>query len=158
MSGISDFLSRLSEPQWDSVLLVIQELQDSAAPARMESLRKFLSSLDQEIDDVNRKRDVLGKKADNIKMVVTLVEGYLRGNPDLEVELLKNVLVMWESSLRLEIAELRPNDKLEKKYDTERKRKFLIQIQTLVSNLNVEVTQAKVVRNPPQTLCGKPRQ
>jgi hypothetical protein len=156
MSGISDFLSRLSEPQWDSVLLVIQELQDSAAPERMESLRKFLVSLNVEIDQINRKRDVLGQKADNIKAVVFMIEGYLKGNPDLEVELLKNVLVMWESSLRLEIAELRPSEKLEKKYDTERKRNFLVQIQALVSNLNVEMRQSKV-GNSPQSVCGKPR-
>ncbi len=153
MPGVSEFLARLTDPQWDSVLMVIQELQDSAAPERMESLRKFLVSLNVEIDQINRKRDVLGQKADNIKAVVFMIEGYLKGNPDLEVELLKNVLVMWESSLRLEIAELRPSEKLEKKYDTERKRNFLIQIQALVSNLNVEMRQSKA--SSPQSVCGK---
>lgn len=154
MPGIAEFLAKLTDPQWDVVLMVVQELQDSAAPERMENLRKFLVTLNSEIDQINRKRDILGQKADNIKTVVNMVEGYLKGNPDLEVELLKNVLVMWESSLRLEIAELRPSEKLEKKYDTERKRNFLVQIQSLVSNLNLEMRQAKA-EGSPQTVCGK---
>jgi hypothetical protein len=72
------------------------------------------------------------------------------------VELFKSILSMWKANLRVEIADLRPSEKLEKKYDTERKRELLIQIQALVSNLNVELRQAhERTGEGSQTVCKR---
>lgn len=156
MPGISEFLDNLTDPQWDTIVRVIQDLQDSVSPERLESLRKFLASLNLEIDQVNRRRDALGQKVENIEVALQVIDKGLHVNPDLEVELFKSILSMWKANLRVEIADLRPSEKLEKKYDTERKRELLIQIQALVSNLNVELRQAhERTGEGSQTVCRK---
>lgn len=156
MPGISEFLDGLTGPQLDAILMVVQDLQDSVSPERLESLRKFLNSLGVEIDKENRRRDALGHKVANIDVALQIIEKNLQGHPDLEVELFKSILSMWKANLRVEISDLRPSEKLEKKYDTERKRELLLQIQALVSNLDVELRQAKErAGDIPQTVCKK---
>ena len=145
MPGVSGFLKSLPEVRWDSVLSVMHDLQDSTSHERIESLRHFLNTLTREIDQINRKRDALGHKVANIDALIPPLETYLKTNSDdLEVELFKNILLGWRANLKTEISELRPNGKLEKKYDTEKKRELLIQLQSLVSKLT---NQMKSVQN-----------
>jgi hypothetical protein len=136
MAGLSDFLKTLPEARWDSVVNVMHDLQDSTSPERVESLRQFLGTLTNEINQINRKRDALGQKVANIDAFIPVVDEFLKQHQDLEVDLFKNVLLSWKAMLKSEISELRPNGKLEKKYDTERKRDTLTQLGGLLTQLN----------------------
>ena len=156
MSGISAFLSGLSEHEWDVMFQVSQDLQDSTSQERLNSLRQFLQTLSREIDHINRKRDALGYKVDNIDALLPMIHRYLEKNPDdLEIELFKNVLSGWRSSLKSEITSMRPNGKLDKKYDTEQKRGLLVQMSELVKKLNAKLTENNENLKV-QTICTEP--
>jgi len=153
MSGITAFLSGLSEQEWDVMFQVSQDLQDSTSQERLNSLRQFLQTLSREIDHINRKRDALGYKVDNIDALLPMIHRYLEKNPDdLEIELFKNVLSGWRSSLKSEITSMRPNGKLDKKYDTEQKRSLLLQMSELVKRLNGRIA-ANTSDPEAQTIC-----
>lgn len=156
MSGISAFLGGLSEQEWDVMFQVSQDLQDSTSIERLNSLRQFLQTLSREIDHINRKRDALGYKVDNIDALLPMIHRYLEKNPDdLEIELFKNVLSAWRSSLKSEITSMRPNGKLDKKYDTEQKRSLLVQMSELVRRLNEKITESNNASKA-QTICTEP--
>lgn len=144
MAGIREFFQALTDTQWDSMVRVVQDLQDSSSVERLESLRNFLLNLTKEIDTINRRRDALGQKVENIGAMITSIDAYLKENPtNIEVILFRFILVMCRSFLRGEVVELRPSEKLEKKYDTERKREILLNLQSLVSSLGLEVRNAQ---------------
>lgn len=153
MAGISNFLKSLSETGWDALLLVSQDLQDSTAPGRIRNLESYAKSLRDEIDEVNRKRDALGQKVDNLDDLLDLVDVRAKADPDdMEVGLLRDVLLGWRASLRADIEALRPDEKLRKKYDTERKCDLLKRLRTTVDSLNRLIVEA----NPPsrvRTTC-----
>jgi hypothetical protein len=156
MAGIYDFLQCLTDTQWDSMIRVIQDLQDSASVERMESLRNFLSSLTREIDTVNRRRDALGQKIENIDILLSVLDNHLKENPgNTEATLFRSILALWKSQLKIEVSDLRPSEKLEKKYDTERKRELLAQLQVLVSSLSVEMREAQAERSVVQQEAKK---
>jgi ABC-type transporter Mla subunit MlaD len=147
MGGIQEFLGSLSETQWDSVVRVMQDLQDSASAERLESLRAFLASLTREIDSINRRRDALGQKIENIDAFLRTLDEFVRKNDDnIEVVLFRSILVLWKSQLRSEVAALRPSDKLEKKYDTERKREMLTQVSDLVASMSSRMSSGQASR------------
>lgn len=149
MAGIADFLSSLSETEWDAVLMVSQDLQDSAAPERIRALRNYAKTLREEIDAVNRRRDALGQKVENLNALLVLLDAEIKHGEqqgDIELGLLRDVLLGWRASLRAEIEALRPDEKLKKKYDTERKRDLLRQLRGTVEALNRLISEA----NPPE--------
>lgn len=146
MAGITHFLQSLRNPDWDAVVLVFQDLQDSTAPDRIRTLENYARTLRGEIDEVNRKRDVLGQKVDNLNLLLGLVDKQITDDPsDLELTLLRDVLQGWRASLRAEIAGLRPDNKLKKRDDTERKCDLLKRLRTTVDSLNRLIVEA----NPP---------
>lgn len=148
MSGIYEFFRGLSDTQWDGVVRVMQDLQDSSSAERIESLRGFLVSLTREIDNINRRRDALGQKIENIDAFLRTLDEYIGKNPqNVEASLFRSILVLWKSQLRSEVASLRPSDKLEKKYDTERKREMLTQISSLVFSLSSRMTDVQAERS-----------
>lgn len=149
MPGIRDFFKKLSDTQWDVVVQVMNDLQDSTSFDRIESLRQFLQTLNREIDQINRKRDALGQKVKNIEALLPVVEAATRSDASLEVELLRAVLMHWRAALKIETEELRPTAKLEKKYDTERKRELLAQLQGLAAQLGREMESVQKERLQP---------
>lgn len=156
MAGIYEFFKDLSETQWDSVVSVMQDLQDSASAERIETLRAFLASLSREIDHMNRRRDALGQKIENIDAFMRTLDEYVRKNKNnVEVVLFRSILALWKSQLRSEVASLRPTEKLEKKYDTERKRELLSQISLLVSSVGSEMRSAQGARSKTEVEAKK---
>lgn len=159
MAGIADFLSSLSETEWDAVLMVSQDLQDSTSPERVRALRNYAKTLRDEIDAVNRKRDALGQKVENLNALLALLDAEIEHGEqrdDLELGLLRDVLLGWRASLRSEIESLRPDEKLRRRYDTERKHDLLRQLQGTVAALNGLIADA----NPPegvQVACTPPK-
>jgi hypothetical protein len=146
--GILDFLVSVlqddSEKRWDAILLVAQDLQSSTAPERLNSLQNYVETLTAEIDQVNRKRDAKGQEAANIDEMLPILDGWITDHPDdLEVRLLRDVLVGWRASLKSEIEALRPDTKLHKKYDTERKLDLLTRLRETVDGLNARLRQAR---------------
>lgn len=147
MSGIVSFMSGLPEFNWDLFIQVFTDLQDSTTTERLESLRQFLVSITKEIDSINRKRDAMGQKASNIDALLPLLDNYLRQNPDdVEVDLFRNILTTWRSSLKSEITESRPDEKLDRKYSIERKREALLQLQKVLGVLNDSLPEVQRLR------------
>ena len=146
MAGIADFLNSLTETGWDSVLLVSQDLQDSTSPKRILNLENFARTLRTEIDAVNQKRDALGHKVENLDALLNHLDAQIKDAPnDIELGLLRDVLLGWRSSLRADIEAMRPDDKLRKKYDTERKSDLLKKLRNTVEGFNRLIIAA----NPP---------
>ena len=76
-----------------------------------------------------------------------MLDAHIKANPaNVEATLFRSILVLWKSQLKIEVSDLRPSEKLEKKYDTERKRELLSQLQVLVSSLSVEMREAQTER------------
>jgi len=150
MSGIRDFFQSLSESQGDVLVQMMNDLQDSTSALRMDNLQKFLTTLNHEIDEINRKRDALGHKAENIEAFLSLLEERIKNHKDIELDLLHSLLLHWRMSLKLEIEELRPQTKLEKKYDTERKYDTLTELKEAAVHLVREMG----VLNKAQSNCA----
>jgi hypothetical protein len=152
MAGMYEFFQSLTDTQWDSMVRVVQDLQDSTSVERLSSLRSFLSSLTKEIDMVNRRRDALGQKIENIDAAIAVLDSRIVENPqNMEAVLFRFILIMWRGQLKVDIADLRPSEKLEKKYDAERKRELLTQLQVLVSSLGVEMQDIQAERTEVRT-------
>jgi hypothetical protein len=155
MAGMYEFFQSLTDTQWDSMVRVVQDLQDSTSVERLSSLRSFLSSLTKEIDMVNRRRDALGQKIENIDAAIAVLDSRIVENPqNMEAVLFRFILIMWRGQLKVDIADLRPSEKLEKKYDAERKRELLTQLQVLVSSLGVEMQDIQAGRTGIRTEAG----
>lgn len=149
MAGISDFLSSLRDTEWDILMQVMNDLSDSTSPERLDSLRQFLKTITREIDQINQKRDALGHRRDNADALIGILESRLRATPNVELMLFKNMLVNWKATLQTEIAESRPDLKLEKKYDTEKKRNLLVELQPIVTKLGESLSELNRKVAPP---------
>ena len=140
---IDDFLEGLGGAAWDTLVAVANDLQDSAAPARIESLDRFLGQLRSEIDGINRRRDGLGQKIANIDALLPAINTCLKECPDaLDVALFRHLLLGQRAVWKAEVEDLRPDGKLKKKYDTERKRDLLKNMRTTVIELNARISKA----------------
>jgi len=143
-----ELFQSLTDTQWDSMVRVVQDLQDSTSAERLSSLRSFLASLTKEIDLINKRRDALGQKIENIDAAVSVLDAHIRDDPqNMEAVLFRFILIMWRGQLKVDITDLRPTEKLEKKYDAERKRDLLTQLQALVSSLGVELRGIQTERS-----------
>jgi hypothetical protein len=149
MAGLSEFISGLKDTEWDVLMAVMNDLSDSTSQDRLEALRLFLRTITREIDAVNHKRDALGHRRDNADALINIIDARIKQKPDINLLFLKNVLTNWKTSLQTEIAETRPNLKLEKKYDTERKRDLLMELQPLVTQLGAILNELKRPSPPP---------
>lgn len=143
MSGLLDFIQGLKDTEWDIMMQVMNDLSDSTSPDRLDSLRQFLKTLTREIDAINQRRDALGHRRDNVDALIGIIENRLKSKPDINLLFFKNVLTNWKTSLQTEITETRPQLKLEKKYDTERKRDLLMELQPIVTKLGEAVSGIK---------------
>lgn len=151
MSGIRDFFQSFSETQGDVLVQMMNDLQDSTSSLRMDNLQKFLTTLNHEIDEINKKRDALGHKVENIEAFLSLLEDRISKHRDIELDLLHSLLLHWRMSLKLEIEELRPQAKLEKKYDTERKYDTLTELKEAATHL---VREMSVLKEKAQSHCA----
>ena len=142
MGSIGDFVGSLTDAQHDAFMRVVQDLQDSAAPDRLETIRQFLTTLIREIEAVNKKRDAMGQKVANIDVLLPVLDDTLHAGGDPALEMFRTFLVAWRFTLKEEIAQTRPAAKLEKKLDTERKLDLLASVQPLVAALTREADAA----------------
>lgn len=139
MSELKTFYDGLSETNKEVFARMAGDLHTSSPQAKIEHLEDFLRQLKREIDEINRRREALGAALNN---VVKMKEEMVRIPPDksdLEVELMRSFLLERELELRTEIDALKPENKLEKKFDVLKRISRMKMRQRLAEKLVVEV-------------------
>lgn len=142
MPGVKGLYEGLGPTDRELFIALVTDLAGSSRPEKINRLKEFLSELRTEIDEINRRRHALGAQLDNVAAVRRLAEQSLalKGDKlDLELELFKDQLVATEESLKQEIADTRPDRKLEKKMDVSRRISALQARAALADTLQVTV-------------------
>lgn len=143
MPSVKAFYEALSSARKDVFTALAADLQSSSREEKQRRLKEFLEELKREIDEINSRRKALGDMLDNVKVIRLEADRALDpkqgGKAELELELFRNALLQLEHDLKDEIAELRPDRKLEKKYDVARRIEGLLCRAALSERLQVEV-------------------
>jgi len=142
-SSVREFFSGLSDAQKDLFRSVTTDLQTSAPEEKMERLRNFHSQLKTEIDAINKRRQGLGEVLNNVESLVKLILQHTEKSNDLELVMFLGALQKVSSDLKAEIAALKPEKKLEKKFDVARRMESLQQRQQLSLHLSSDVLQIR---------------
>lgn len=125
--GVKGLYESLNGRERDVLVMLAQDLQASSRPEKVARLKEFLAVLRKEIDEINARRKSLGDFLDNVSMVRTSAERRVKEKPaDLELKLFRELMVDMEQQLKEEIALLRPERKLRKKFDVMRRIETLI--------------------------------
>lgn len=150
MSTLKTFYDQLPDPTKDLFLQLTNDLRTGATPGKIQKLKMFMQELRLEIEEINRRRKGLGNQLDNVTRVMEVVDGWLRQNPntDLEVKLFKEFLGDYASQLKVEIEGLRPANKLEKKFSVSQRIRELDARLTMADSLASEVVRRTPVRLP----------
>ena len=135
MSGVQEFIKFASEKNEDLLGQFLVDLQDSAAPKRIETLKQFHQQLTQEIDQINRRRNTNGSKVRNLLTLIEYLDEFGGKNPPEDLRIMRMFLMEWHTFLKRSVEESRPGSKLEKKYEIEHKIETLNSIQQLASVL-----------------------
>lgn len=140
MGDVKNFFDSLSEIQKDVFMAALNDMQSSATAERIEKLKAYLAQLKAEIDQINRRREALGHQLGNIESLLKFLDNYTEEFQDsFELTLFRTTLLKLANDLKIEISNLKPEDKLMKKFDVSRKLESLIQRQRLANYLFNEV-------------------
>lgn len=150
-SSVRDFFAGLTDAQKDLFLSVTTDLQSSAPEDKLERLRNFHSQLKKEIDSINKRRQGLGEVLNNVESLMKLLSKHMEDNDDLELSMFLGALQKVTADLKAEIAALKPEKKLEKKFDVARRMESLQQRQQLSMHLLSDVFQKKAEEIPETT-------
>lgn len=136
MGSVKDFYADLSDSQRDVFLSVINELQSTAPEGKISRLESFFKALKSEIDAINRRRQSLGNTLSNVETLAKYVDNYVnQGEESLEIVLLRASLEKVIGDLKAEIAALKPERKLAKKFDVARRISSLTQRRDVSTSL-----------------------
>jgi hypothetical protein len=140
MPNVKEFFDKLSDVQRDVFVSVVTDLQASSPQEKVKRLTEFHNRLKAEIDQINNRREVLGGVLNTLESLLKYLAEYIRKNGDnFELTLFRNNLQKFAADLRVEIANLRPEKKLAKKFDVARKIESLVQRQTMSGHLITEI-------------------
>jgi hypothetical protein len=140
MGGVRDFFEKLSGVQKDVLMSVATDLQASSPPEKVKRLTEFHEQLKKEIDQINGRREALGGILSNLEAVLRFLASYIRENGEtMELVLFRTSIQKFATDLRVEVALLKPEKKLAKKFDVARRVESLMQRQTLSGYLFKEV-------------------
>ena len=142
-SSVRAFFEGLTDAQKDLFLSVTADLQASAPEEKLERLRNFHSQLKSEIDSINRRRQGLGSVLDNVESLSKILNKHMENTDDLELSMFLGALQKISADLKAEIAALKPEKKLEKKFDVARRMESLQQRQQLSMHLFSDVFDKK---------------
>lgn len=119
MDGLRTFYENLGSADRDMFVQLISESSMNTAPAIKDQIEKRLEEVVNEINKINRKREVLGRKADMFSDFAEQLQLFMNKNKGyaLEIVLIKKFFSLSEDRLRREIAELKPDRLLEEKYE-----------------------------------------
>lgn len=138
-SSVREFFSGLTDAQKDLFLSVTTDLQSSAPEEKLERLRTFHGQLKSEIDAINKRRQGLGSVLDNVESLSKILSKHLEKNDNLELSMFLGALQKVAADLKAEIAALKPEKKLAKKFDVARRIESLQQRQQLSMHLFSDV-------------------
>lgn len=136
--SIQTFLERLHGAEGDKFSDLVNVLRSSASQERIESLRDFQINLRDEIDKINDRRAVLGDELKIIEDAVTALHKYVdhvEGAEDADVRTFLAFLNQTTAIIREEIAEMRPDNKLRKKFEVTQKLQTLIDRRRIADSL-----------------------
>jgi len=133
--GVKDFFESMSESNKDLFYTVVNSIQASAPKDKIDRLDNFLQQLRKEIDQTNAHRQMLGSQVHQIEQVIKHLVSYAEQDTSLEISLFLTTLQKIVNDLKIEIAALRPENKLEKKFDVARRKESLEQRRNLVMRI-----------------------
>lgn len=140
MGGVRDFFEKLSGVQKDVLMSAATDLQASSPPEKIKRLTDFHEQLKKEIDQINGRREALGGILSNLETILRYLASYIRDNGEtLELVMFRTSLQKFAADMRVEVALLKPEKKLSKKFDVSRRIESLVQRQTLSAFLFKEV-------------------
>jgi len=144
MGSVKEFFEGLSDVQKDLFVSVINDLNAGAMPDKIERLSTFYNQLKLEIDQINKRRQSLGYQINNIETLLkTVDESIKREGDSLEMSLFQTMLQKLAVDLRAEVAALKPEKKLEKKFDVARRKESLSQRQRLAAHIYSSIIDNK---------------
>ena len=144
---VMEFFKGLSTSQQDIFVSVATDLQTSAPPDKIKRLSDFHSKLKNEIDQINRRRQSLGGVLNNINTLLKFLEDYIRNNGEsLDTIMFRNNLQKVSADLKAEIASLKPEKKLVKKFDVARRKESLVQRSDLAGHLFTDILGSDEVK------------
>ena len=135
MATVRDFYSALPDAVKDLFVSVANDMQTSAPNDKIERLRLFLSQLKAEIDQINRRRQALGTQLNNVEYLLRELDKFMADGGDFELQLFKGSLNALANELKGEIAALKPDNKLQKKFDVARRIEALLHRQRTAAHL-----------------------
>ena len=141
---VKDFYNSLTGASKDIFASVVNEMQSSAPEDKIERLTVFLNQLKLEIDAINKRRQAIGSQLNNIETLLKDLERYQETNNGLELQLFHGSLISLINQFKGEISSLKPENKLQKKFDVARKREALLQRQKLAVHLAGGVLDRKL--------------
>jgi hypothetical protein len=151
MSSVHGFFEGLSDPQKDLFVSVATDLQASAPEDKIERLRSFHGQLKNEIDSINKRRQGLGAVLNNVESLMKILEKKIEEDgQDLELAMFMGALQKVSADLKAEIAALKPEKKLAKKFDVARRMESLRQRQILSTKLFSDVLHEKDPETEPE--------
>ena len=140
MGGVREFFEKLSGVQKDVLMSVAMDLQASSPPEKIKRLSEFHEQLKKEIDQINGRREALGGILSNLETILRYLSSYIRDNGEtMELAMFRTSLQKFAADMRVEVALLKPEKKLTKKFDVSRRIEALVQRQTLSGYLFKEV-------------------
>lgn len=140
MVSVKDFFGKLSGVQKDMFVSVATDLQASSPPEKLTRLTEFHGKLKEEIDRINGRREALGGVLNNIESVLKFLSQYTRAHGEnFEIAAFRTSLQKFAADIRAEVAALRPEKKLAKKFDVSRKIEAINQRQSVSAHLFSEI-------------------
>ena len=140
---LSEHLSAVPDGDREQFARMVQTLQAAASPGKIGRLTEFLGKLRKEIDDINSRRSLIGEDLDLVEREAAKIRKRLAECPDSpELSLTLSFLQNASMYLRAEIEEQRPDNKLAKKADVQRRITFLTETQRAAQALCDALAQA----------------
>jgi len=140
MSDVKSFFESLSEVNRDLFVSVATDLQASAPTDKIKRLDDFHAQLKTEIDQINRRRQAIGGMVNNITSLLRRIDAYIvEKGETLEISMFRANLQKVIADLKAEVAALKPDKKLTKKYDVARRKESLEQRKDLAGLLFTEI-------------------
>ena len=139
-SDVKTFFESLSDVQRDMFLSVATDLQATSPSDKIERLRVFHNQLKAEIDQINKRREALGGVLSNVEALLRYLAAYLRDHGEtFELLLFRGSLQKFVEDLKMEVAALKPEKKLAKKFDVAKRRESLMLRQALAGHLFTDI-------------------
>lgn len=143
MSRVKDFYKQLPDADRDLFAAMAHGMMNSAPPEKLERLRTFHSQLKMEIDEINKRRQALGGELNNVEAMVKDLDKFVTKGDSLELQLFRAQLLELAEQIKMEVAAMKPEEKLVKKHDLSKKLAMLTQRRALAQGLLKEVVNGR---------------